>query len=901
MKTNSLAAIAMVASVALVSCSNDDFSQLVGASDETTIYAEIVGGSRSDVTKGGVYSWTAGDAFDVWSTNSTASTFKAKTADDAAAGKFTGSASANELGTYATYPTETITKGDDNCFTVTLASSYGDENTGYVVDARTPMIGVKADDAVKYSFKHLGAAVRIAVNSIPVGVNAVRFSTIAGEQITGNFAAATVEGAENTFQINVPDGKDVTANSYTIKFAATTEDATDYYFIVPVPVGTYEKGFKVEVLKDNDAIATSKLLKSITLQRAHLGLYPELTVNATEIEGVIQETKSVSTAEALKDALESGRSVKLTADVDIRGQKIVIPEEAYAVLDLNGQTLTAQNNGDGRITVKGTLKVKDSGENGTIKGDGESSQTGLIWAGDPDPDNLKTYGNGKIILESGTIDATCEKGYGIVLRGGCSFKMTGGTIKATCFALSGNGNDKTNKAKYEILGGHLESTTDYAVYLPHLGETTISGDTEIVGYTGAIAIQNGDLTVDGGSITANGVGTPIVPADGDGTNGLYFAAICQAAGYDGTSVTINGGTIKSLANAVDFNNLYKGTVSSKAKTTIVNGGNFSDLTFAHYLVKGKKMSIELAKDITETHSHLIKGDLTLDLNGKTISTSVDKEMYMENGNFEENSYKSGLLIVCRGAKLTINDSDTNKKGTINSTSWSAITLIDKTESNTGDDAELVVNQGNISGHYYAITGNGVRHGTKITINDGTFTASTTVNDEGLAIYHPQDGTLTIKDGTFKGTQSGIELRSGTLNITGGNFISTGTTFSTIANNNGTTTTGSGLVIAQHTTGKTINVSIENAKFETAAKVYNSDGSELCDGYALSVIKQVTFGSGVTPGDVNITIKSGTFEQAIYSNLDDRAMVDGGSFKADPKDYLKANRTATLTDGYYVVK
>lgn len=53
-----------------------------------------------------------------------------------------------------------------------------------------------------------------------------------------------------------------------------------------------------------------------------------------------------------------------------------------------------------------------------------------------------------------------------------------------------------------------------------------------------------------------------------------------------------------------------------------------------------------------------------------------------------------------------------------------------------------------------LAGNGLYSGTTTTISDGATLTST----NGVAIYHPQNGTLTIKDATITGL-GGIESKS----------------------------------------------------------------------------------------------------------------------------------------------
>jgi hypothetical protein len=548
-------------------------------------------------------------------------------------------------------------------------------------------------------------------------------------------------------------------------------------------------------------------------------------------------------------------------------------------LNIKGGTINA---GNFDFIMWKTSKLNISG--GTITaGDGENAE-GKEY--NPDYYIAKMNDASSVEVSGGTMETT---GYGISLFDTSTIVMKGGSITANAFAISGNGTDDSTSRNWEISGGTITSPNDYAMYLPHLGVTTIKGDAQIIG-EGGISIQRGTLKIqESASITANGETEVEVPAAGDGTHGLYWAAVCAPARYDDTTVTIDNGTITSKGYAGDLSILYNSEETEYTKTITVNGGNFSDLTFSKYVAAGKSASIKLNRDLTETKSNPISGNVTLDLNGKTINTTTDDDHCFVGGAGLAGSSKSSVLIVRRGAKLTINDSDTNKKGLINSTASSAVMVLDLNEAGAKElgIGELVVNQANLRGYYYPIVGNGTRHGTNITIKAGTFYSTST--EDGLAIYHPQEGDLTIEGGDFQGVESAIEIRSGNLDISGGSFTSTSSTFTSGPNGNGSTTVGAAIAVVQHTIGKNIDVKISGGTFGT-----NASG-----GYAF--YKDTKQGQTDT-GKITLSITGGTFNNDIYSNSVNN-FVSGGKFAVSPNaDYIASGYavSSTQTDGYYIV-
>lgn len=162
---------------------------------------------------------------------------------------------------------------------------------------------------------------------------------------------------------------------------------------------------------------------------------------------------------------------------------------------------------------------------------------------------------------------------------------------------------------------------------------------------------------------------------------------------------------------------------------------------------GKAITIEPGKTVT------------MDLNGKTIKvdSSVDKLT------------TDSLFVVRRGSKLIIDDTEGNGIiETDNESVYAAIKLTDKSDTESTEKSIIEINGGTIKSMYYALVGNGSRGNTEIVINGGTLIA----NDiEGAAIYHPQDGIITINGGEFYGA-SGIYIKSGLLTVNGGSIIST---------------------------------------------------------------------------------------------------------------------------------
>lgn len=258
-------------------------------------------------------------------------------------------------------------------------------------------------------------------------------------------------------------------------------------------------------------------------------------------------------------------------------------------------------------------------------------------------------------------------------------------------------------------------------------------------------------------------------------------------------------------------------------------------------------TITLSADVNLTQQvEITDKEITLDLNGMSISYVGTTTL------------AGGLLLVHNGAALTI---DATNGGSVASgeNAYAAISLTKK-----GDDASkpatLVVNGGTFTGHYYGIAGNGARHNTSITINNGTF-----VGTEGTAIYHPQSGVLTIKDGSFTGKETAIELRAGTLNISGGTFKSLASVFEEQGNGSGTTIVGAAIAVSQHTTNKDISVNITGGTFDGLKALYEKDYQDSKTDNIIINVSGGTFNGGVSSQNVEKFISGGTFKSSVLED------------------------------------
>lgn len=257
----------------------------------------------------------------------------------------------------------------------------------------------------------------------------------------------------------------------------------------------------------------------------------------------------------------------------------------------------------------------------------------------------------------------------------------------------------------------------------------------------------------------------------------------------------------------------------------------------------------------------IRKNVTIDLNGHNITAHDDL------------SFAGNMITILHGAKLTINDSvgtgiiSSGNDGSL----YGAISLTKKVENDITKVAALEINAGTIEGYYYGISGNGNpdRINTEIVVNGGVVKGLCA--DDSVAIFHPQVGKVIINGGELIAA-TGIEMRSGTLIVNGGTITATGVPLNVEENQNGTTTFGAGIAVAQHTTLKEVDVTINGGTIKGYSAFYESNPQ----------------GNENVKDDVTIEINGGTFEAinggtlVVYSS-DFTNFIKKGTFNIDVED------------------
>lgn len=287
------------------------------------------------------------------------------------------------------------------------------------------------------------------------------------------------------------------------------------------------------------------------------------------------------------------------------------------------------------------------------------------------------------------------------------------------------------------------------------------------GVTGNLTIENGTFNNQEGFYMIGSWGTTTIK------NGTFNGSYSILNVFSGKSVIENGTFNSELYKNEDDIEIddarlyYWSLLASDSNSLEVKKGTFNHiLSYGNYLTDESEVTYSLEALNTIDFPIAIKGKVTLDLNGYTVSYDESRI---------DDSDKT-LFNVLNNGKLIINDSKGNGKITTDSTNKI------KTAIKMTDNSEFILNNGTITG------GTAIEiDGGTLNINGGTIHGTgNTENNAGIIVSEPTSNiSVNVKDGTVRGfyalhqstTESNNLANNINLNITGGTFevINNGTT------------------------------------------------------------------------------------------------------------------------------
>ena len=593
------------------------------------------------------------------------------------------------------------------------------------------------------------------------------------------------------------------------------------------------------------------------------------------------------TLQAAIDAAAKNATVTLLADT----RENVTIETYGLTLDLSGHTLNGGTvAGKPALTVKNRVTVKDS----------SAAQTGTIMredtaenSGDGSHYVIDIQGQNTFLkFEGGTVknNSGNKKGNGasLVRVGDDSVKawpqltITGGTFTQDNFIVI-----KVDRGTFYLTGGTLNSQNDYAV--ENWKSATIKGGT----VNGAVAAwtysggNNSTLT-----ISDNGI------VNGDVTSVNYDSADGKVAKVSITGGTVNGelGTYTYDSNSGNFV-----ATTDPAKATIaVTGGTFSNDP-TKYVVEGS--------GITKN------GDGTFGVAKAYLATVGDTSYYTMDEAFKAQTASGEPIVLLRDYTTgsAFSSGSINRTVDLDGHTWTCT----GTDANSAafeinySDASLTVKNGKVVssqlvGLIPSAMGGTITYNNSGLVFDGVVMTTTAhsgietngnnTNDtvtlrnstlnvpNGFGIYFPSSGTLTIDNSVINAKTMGVQVCSGSLNITGAKTA--------------ITVTGDGIP-------KTIN-----------------DGA-IEDGAAISIVNRIGYkgldeikveGGTFTANGTNAAVKAYDWDNTNKTESDftqaAKVSVSGGTFSSEvdkslcAKGYIptkNADGTYSVKEGKYVAE
>ncbi len=464
--------------------------------------------------------------------------------------------------------------------------------------------------------------------------------------------------------------------------------------------------------------------------------------------------------------------------------------------------------------------------------------------------------------------------------------LNGYTISSPTYALvvdSANGKLTINDSSANETGAVI--STGSGSYRP----ISVQNNAEVIinggSYSGPLAVVVADgssATINGGSFTT--------------TDGSIYSVI-QTAG----TLEITGGTFESTSNFI--------ILAQSGSEVEISGGEFSTTTgTAVILASGSDVKIsggEFSNDYSEAEEDadkyaLIQSQGTLEITGGTFTSDSTGIIVLldgsvttigtEAGSAEDVTISTAALNAIElyvGAKLSV------YSGTIETTSeTSGSAAIAVLNGESDNSAEITIAGGVLTGGSYGLAVIGT-----ITDSGKVSVAVTggTVSGTGTGMYLAGVGEYAISGGEISGAV-GVEIRAGSLTVTGGTISGDTETFTlntddegNTGNGSGTTVeSGAGIAIVQHTTKKDITVSISGGEITGYYAVYEADlqGNSTEDS---------------TIENIKIEITDGTFS-GLVSAEDATGYISGGSYTdlADTDAYADGYVPSDAVNGYYGV-
>ncbi|MBR2388333.1 MAG: hypothetical protein IKB02_06140 [Clostridia bacterium] len=418
---------------------------------------------------------------------------------------------------------------------------------------------------------------------------------------------------------------------------------------------------------------------------------------AIESEGTVVLNKDVSYTD--KSFTIAGKKVTLNTNGKTLSDVSTASKTSYFFLVKNSATLTLT--GNGTVSFRATTPDTNWGEGSTNKYPGYANNTfrneGIIVVNGPTLENWTERGGASYVIDN-------YAGSSLTVESGV-IAQRGDDIAIRTFATSA-----TNGINVVVNGGELIGRRGIWVHL--------------AGSDSAVAPKV-DVTINGGKFTPSALALYSYSYG----NSFANATIAINGGEFGGDIAFGGGYKGDVEN-VTFNKDNIKMAEGKTIIRYLNDADYDILNNVYYVYSDVALAtavkevanVVLCDDIVATSTITVTKDVTLDLNGYTLSGTC-------------NAGQGHLIMVNNGAKLTIVDSSEDESGKItyaqgtSNTGW-AIDL----------EGELVLESGTIE-----LTGDSWSIGYAVDVRPNAWgTAYTTPT-----VFTMKGGKLVSSDGALR--------------------------------------------------------------------------------------------------------------------------------------------------------
>lgn len=700
------------------------------------------------------------------------------------------------------------------------------------------------------------------------GVNVYVEAANADEGVTRTVAVnnCTVESTkENKAFLNIKNSTqsyDVTLSGTNTVNGLTANGTTgSALYQVETTEVTETTGKPVTVKQENKAGELETVYEVKKTEKAYVA----------EINGVKYDS-----LQAAIDAASRNATVTMLADT----RENVTISTNYLTLDLNGHTLNGGTvAGQPALTVQSRVTVKDSSEEqtGTIMREDTAENSGVSSHYVIDiQDGWLFFESGSVTNNSGVVGV---KGASLVRVGDDSVaKYPGLTISGGTFTQDNFIVIKVDRGTFYLKeDGTLNSKNSYAVENWKFAEIkggTVNGTVAAWTYSGG---HNSDLTISGGTVNGNVLSVNYGSAEGKVAK-----------------VSITGGTVNGALDTRSYD------PSTNELTSI------DDATKATIAVTGGTFSSDPTKYVVEDSAINKNDDGTFGVAKAYLAKVGDTSYYTMDEAFKAQTASSEAIVLLRDYTTgsTFNSGSINRTVDLNGHTWTCT----GTDANSAafeinnPNATLTVKNGKVVssqlvGLIPSAMGGTIKYdnsslvfdGVEMTTNarSGIETNGNNTNDtvtlrnstlnvpNGFGIYFPSSGTLTIDNSVINAKTMGVQVCSGSLNISGA---------------------GTAITVSGDGIDKTIN-----------------DGA-IEDGAAISIVNRAGYkglsnievkGGTFTAKDGNAAVKAYNWENLTESGFtqNDKVSVSGGTFSSAVDKSLCADGYIPTqnADGTYGVK